>query len=147
MSPHTGELRAVGVMARREFIRGTIENIKDQVRLLHRGCVKKHVLYQYRYVHVHCIFVFADVEYTGSLGIHTHVVLNQLPLLLQYGFILYHDQSQRNGGGEESIFFHMNSLSGSCVFSDLRPGDEVEFLMTYSQRTHKHSAIHVKKLR
>lgn len=41
----------------------------------------------------------------------------------------------------------MNSLAGSCEFSDLRPGDEVEFLMTYSQRTHKHSAIHVKKLR
>lgn len=69
-------------------------------------------------------------------------------LSTQYGFILYQDQSQRsNGGGEESIFFHMNSLAGSCEFSDLRPGDEVEFLMTYSQRTHKHSAIHVKKLR
>lgn len=94
VSPHTGELRAVCVMARREFIRGTIENIKDQ-----------------------------------------------------YGFILYQEQSQRSsGGGEESIFFHMNSLTGSSEFSDLRPGDEVEFLMTYSQRTHKHSAIHVKKL-
>ena len=32
VSPHTGELRAVCVMARREFIRGTIESVKDQVR-------------------------------------------------------------------------------------------------------------------
>lgn len=71
-----------------------------------------------------------------------------LTLLTQYGFILYQEQNQRsNGGGEESVFFHMNSLTGSCEFSDLRPGDEVEFLMTYNQRTHKHSAIHVKKLR
>ena len=31
MSRLSGETRAVGVMARREFIRGTIENIKDQV--------------------------------------------------------------------------------------------------------------------
>lgn len=33
MSPQTGEVRAVCVMARREFIRGTIETVKDQVRL------------------------------------------------------------------------------------------------------------------
>ena len=67
---------------------------------------------------------------------------------MQYGFILYQEQTQRNnGGGEESVFFHMNSLTGTSEFSDLRPGDEVEFLMTYSQRTRKHSAIHVKKLR
>ena len=67
-------------------------------------------------------------------------------LIVQYGFILYQDPNQRNSG-EESIFFHMNSLTGSCEFTDLRPGDEVEFLMTYSQRTHKNSAVYVKKLR
>ena len=60
----------------------------------------------------------------------------------QYGFIAY-----QNEGGPASVFFHMNSLAGGCDPSELRPGDEVEFLVTLSQKTQKNSAIHVKKLR
>ena len=41
----------------------------------------------------------------------------------------------------------MNSLAGSSEFSDLKAGDEVEFLLTFSQKAQKNSAIHVKKLR
>lgn len=43
VSPHTGELRAVCVMARREFIRGTIENIKDQVSYMYEDTACVHV--------------------------------------------------------------------------------------------------------
>ena len=41
----------------------------------------------------------------------------------------------------------MNSLMGGCDPSDLRPGDEVEFLISVSHKTQKTSATHVKKLR
>ena len=47
----------------------------------------------------------------------------------------------------ENVFFHMNSLADGCSFSDLKPGDEVEFLTTFSQKTQRISAAHVKKLR
>jgi cold shock CspA family protein len=59
----------------------------------------------------------------------------------QYGFISY-----QNEGGPGSVFFHMNSLTGGCDPGDLRPGDEVEFLISVSHKTQKTSAIHVKKL-
>lgn len=59
----------------------------------------------------------------------------------QYGFIGY-----QNEGGPGSVFFHINSLTGGCDPSDLRPGDEVEFLISVSHKTQKTSAIHVKKL-
>lgn len=59
----------------------------------------------------------------------------------QYGFIAY-----QNEGGPGSVFFHMNSLTEGCDPSELRPGDEVEFLITLNQKTQKNSAIHVKKL-
>ena len=61
---------------------------------------------------------------------------------MQYGFIGYQTE-----GGPLSVFFHMNSLTGGCDPSDLRPGDEVEFLISANQKTQKTSAIHVKKLR
>ena len=32
MSPHGGDLRAVNICSKREFIRGTIESVKEQVR-------------------------------------------------------------------------------------------------------------------
>lgn len=59
----------------------------------------------------------------------------------QYGFITYTSE-----GRSENVFFHMNSLAGSSEFSDLKAGDEVEFLLTFSQKAQKNSAIHVKKL-
>ena len=65
---------------------------------------------------------------------HTHT---------QYGFIAY----QGEGWRSESVFFHMNSLVNGCDISDLKAGDEVEFLLTFSQKAQKNSAIHVKKLR
>ena len=71
-----------------------------------------------------------------------YVLPISLRLYLQYGFISYH-----NEGGPGSVFFHMNSLTGGCDPGDLRPGDEVEFLISVSHKTQKTSAIHVKKLR
>ena len=92
-----------------------------------------------------CLQVYHHCTYT----IHSRVCIDMVHYVAfqtaQYGFILYQDQG--SDGGEESIFFHMNSLTGGSDFSDLRPGDEVEFLITFSQRTNKNSAIHVKKLR
>ena len=41
----------------------------------------------------------------------------------------------------------MNSVANGCDFSDLHPGDEVEFLITFSQKAQKNSASYVKKLR
>ena len=32
MSPHGGDLRAVNICSKKEFIRGTIESVKEQVR-------------------------------------------------------------------------------------------------------------------
>ena len=64
------------------------------------------------------------------------------PRFLQYGFI-----GCQNEGGPGSVFFHMNSLAGDTDPSDLRPGDEVEFLISVNHKTQKTSALHVKKLR
>ena len=77
---------------------------------------------------------------------YIHVLLpwskGHLQCFFQYGFIGYQGE-----GGPGSVFFHMNSLTGGCDPGELRPGDEVEFLITTSQKTQKTSAIHVKKLR
>eukprot|EP00731_Ephydatia_muelleri_P017162 Em0010g260a len=59
----------------------------------------------------------------------------------QYGFIAY-----TKDGQTENVFFHMNSLANGCAFTDLKPGDEVEFLTTFNQKTQRASAAHVKKL-
>ena len=40
----------------------------------------------------------------------------------------------------------MNSLANGCNIADLNPGDEVEFLITFSQKAQKNSANYVKKL-
>ena len=32
VSPHGGDLRAVNICSKKEFIRGTIESVKEQVR-------------------------------------------------------------------------------------------------------------------
>ena len=65
------------------------------------------------------------------------------PPSLQYGFLSY----QAQGSGSDSVFFHMNSVVTGSDFSELEVGDEVEFLIVFSQKTKKNSAIHVKKLR
>lgn len=51
VSPHTGELRAVCVTARREFIRGTIENIKDQVSQGSSTCSSKNLVHKIKNDH------------------------------------------------------------------------------------------------
>ncbi len=61
----------------------------------------------------------------------------------QFGFISFPGE----GWKQESVFFHMNSLMSGCEFSDLRTGDEVEFMLTFNQKTQKRSAIHVRRLR
>ena len=73
---------------------------------------------------------------------HTHTT-HPTHIHTQYGFITYPGEGRLS----ESVFFHMNSLIGGCDFSELRAGDEVEFLLTFSQKARKNSAIHVKKLR
>ena len=64
------------------------------------------------------------------------------PSPAQYGFIAYQGEDYSN----ENIFFHMNSLANGCNIADLNPGDEVEFLITFSQKAQKNSANYVKKL-
>ena len=59
----------------------------------------------------------------------------------QYGFIVY-----AKDGQTENVFFHMNSLVNGCAFTDLKPGDEVEFLTAFNQKTQRTSAAQVKKL-
>ena len=94
--------------------------------------------------------------------VQTLVLITDLFICLQYGFITLNYQ-QRNGGngngngsgigigngggGGESIFFHMNSMASGCEFSDLHSGDEVEFLLVTKTKAKKNNAIHVKKLR
>ena len=73
---------------------------------------------------------------------HPHMHTHAPPPHTQYGFITYPGEGRLS----ESVFFHMNSLIGGCDFSELRAGDEVEFLLTFSQKAQKNSAIHVKKL-
>ncbi len=66
--------------------------------------------------------------------IHTHA---------QFGFISFFGEGRK----QDSVFFHMNSLMSGCDFSDLRSGDEVEFMLSFNQNTKKRSAIHVRRLR
>ena len=63
-------------------------------------------------------------------------------VFVQYGFIVY-----AKDGQTENVFFHMNSLVNGCAFTDLKPGDEVEFLTAFNQKTQRTSAAQVKKLR
>lgn len=60
----------------------------------------------------------------------------------QFGFINYKDDN----GETISVFFHRNSMSDGCEFSELSSGDEVQFKTMFSQRSQKDSAIYVKKI-
>lgn len=78
----------------------------------------------------------------GSLPFHSFPPPPLTLLPTQYGFIAYQGEDQSS----ENIFFHMNSLANGCNIADLNPGDEVEFLITFSQKAQKNSANYVKKL-
>ena len=78
----------------------------------------------------------------GSLPSHSFPPPPLTLLPTQYGFIAYQGEDQSS----ENIFFHMNSLANGCNIADLNPGDEVEFLITFSQKAQKNSANYVKKL-
>ena len=45
-------------------------------------------------------------------------------------------------GEKVSIFFHKSNIDKG---DELRPGDEVEFVVTFNSKSHKNQAICVKK--
>jgi cold shock CspA family protein len=55
----------------------------------------------------------------------------------QYGFIVYYSD-----GEKISVFFHKSNIDKG---DDLKPGDEVEFVVSFSSKSEKHQAICVKK--
>jgi cold shock CspA family protein len=64
--------------------------------------------------------------------------LNPVCCMLQFGFLQYEKEEGKK------LFFHMTEVHEGA---SLRVGDEVEFVLVYNQRTNKHSACSVRKLR